>query len=394
MTRACTACVAIVLLAAAMIAGGGMAYELSASTQHAGADKTSGTSDHSSPPAGSDLIPASHGSWWTCGHPISGNCYEPNGTAGCEDNDCCDAVCKVMESCCTNEWDQDCADLAVDLCPPPCPGEGSCFEPQEDVGCEDKSCCEQICMLDSFCCSLRWDPLCAAHAVALCGIPACTLPALPGAPEPEECPERINDGCNLVEAAFTPITCSQQFRGTAFAGAPRDTDWYHFQNTQQRTIEWIVTAEFPVQLLIMRGGGYDGCGWLEVVARGHGGNCQPASVAICAEPGTYYLFVSPGTPDAVLRGGARCPPDDDDPDGDEPPPTFYGIEYHVQLMCSDCTPLNPADLNGDGVVDVLDLLILLDSWGTCPVGVPCPADFDQDGAVDVLDLLFLLDHWG
>jgi hypothetical protein len=56
-------------------------------------------------------------------------------------------------------------------------------------------------------------------------------------------------------------------------------------------------------------------------------------------------------------------------------------------------PGNPADLNGDGVVDVLDLLILLDNWGTCQECGDCPADLNNDCAVDVLDLLLLLDAW-
>ncbi len=54
-------------------------------------------------------------------------------------------------------------------------------------------------------------------------------------------------------------------------------------------------------------------------------------------------------------------------------------------------PSNPADLNGDGVVDVSDLLILLGSWGACP---GCDADLNSDGVVDVSDLLILLGSWG
>jgi hypothetical protein len=55
-----------------------------------------------------------------------------------------------------------------------------------------------------------------------------------------------------------------------------------------------------------------------------------------------------------------------------------------------------ADLNCDGSVDVLDLLTLLDAWGTCDDcdDGSCPADFNGDCIVDVLDLLFLLDAWG
>jgi hypothetical protein len=51
----------------------------------------------------------------------------------------------------------------------------------------------------------------------------------------------------------------------------------------------------------------------------------------------------------------------------------------------------PGDLNGDGAVDVLDLLVLLDAWGPCS---GCAADLNGDGDVDVLDLLLLLDAWG
>jgi hypothetical protein len=55
------------------------------------------------------------------------------------------------------------------------------------------------------------------------------------------------------------------------------------------------------------------------------------------------------------------------------------------------------DLNGDGIIDVLDLLILLDAWGPCPRSGGaggCPADLNGDSYVDVLDLLILLDNWG
>lgn len=54
-------------------------------------------------------------------------------------------------------------------------------------------------------------------------------------------------------------------------------------------------------------------------------------------------------------------------------------------------PPNPADLNGDGVVDGADLGILLGSWGPCP---GCEADLNGDGVVDGADLGMLLGNWG
>ena len=50
----------------------------------------------------------------------------------------------------------------------------------------------------------------------------------------------------------------------------------------------------------------------------------------------------------------------------------------------------PADINGDGTVDVLDLLEVLAAWGQSGV----PADINGDGIVDVLDLLEVLGAWG
>lgn len=50
-----------------------------------------------------------------------------------------------------------------------------------------------------------------------------------------------------------------------------------------------------------------------------------------------------------------------------------------------------ADLDGDGVIGVNDLLDLLAAWGTDPGG---PPDLDGDGSVGVNDLLALLAAWG
>jgi len=55
------------------------------------------------------------------------------------------------------------------------------------------------------------------------------------------------------------------------------------------------------------------------------------------------------------------------------------------LLAPEC----PADITGDGVVDVLDLLEVLSQWGTSG-----DADITGDGIVDVLDLLEVLAAWG
>ena len=55
--------------------------------------------------------------------------------------------------------------------------------------------------------------------------------------------------------------------------------------------------------------------------------------------------------------------------------------------------LCPADLNGDGVVDLADLGILLADFG-CVAPGPCPGDIDGDGDTDLADLGILLSQFG
>jgi hypothetical protein len=52
------------------------------------------------------------------------------------------------------------------------------------------------------------------------------------------------------------------------------------------------------------------------------------------------------------------------------------------------------DLDGDGLVGVSDLLLLLVSWGPCPAPPQaCPADLSGDVTVGITDMLILLTNW-
>ena len=48
------------------------------------------------------------------------------------------------------------------------------------------------------------------------------------------------------------------------------------------------------------------------------------------------------------------------------------------------------DLDGDGLVTIVDLVTLLADWGPCP---GCDADVDGDGSVGIVDMLILLANW-
>jgi hypothetical protein len=90
-------------------------------------------------------------------------------------------------------------------------------------------------------------------------------------------------------------------------------------------------------------------------------------------------------------------------EGVEPSDPFWIIfnQNESQEMVAEATqwvednlvePLGcPADLNGDGVVNVSDLLVLLSAWGDNPGHA---ADLNGDGVVNVSDLLLLLGSWG
>ena len=53
--------------------------------------------------------------------------------------------------------------------------------------------------------------------------------------------------------------------------------------------------------------------------------------------------------------------------------------------------IEASDLNGDGSVNVHDLLLVIAAWGDCET---CPEDLNADGHVNVHDILLLIGDWG
>jgi outer membrane protein assembly factor BamB len=66
-----------------------------------------------------------------------------------------------------------------------------------------------------------------------------------------------------------------------------------------------------------------------------------------------------------------------------------GIGTDVRAYRTEAPPC-PADVNGDGFADVLDLLAVITAWGASGG----PEDINGDGIVDVLDLLAVITAWG
>lgn len=200
-----------------------------------------------------------------CPPGASGDCFTGNGTPGCADPTCCEAVCAIDSFCCNTEWDDICADEAADLCagapslaccftdgtcvdltspdcdamggssqgpgtnclttpcPIVCPGVGDCFDPEGNgsPGCIDGECCEAVCAIDSFCCETEWDDICAEEAIELCAGAPCV-----------RCPGDVNfddnrDGLDvqaMVTCLLDPANGPGQRKSAGCACADADND--------------------------------------------------------------------------------------------------------------------------------------------------------------------------
>jgi hypothetical protein len=201
----------------------------------------------------------------------------------------------------------------------------------------------------------------------------CVVTCPPGAStEGEPCGDDTNGGCCCSGVpVFEPITCDTPVCATAWAdGSLRDTDWYEVVTTEPTILTWTVEAEFPVVIGLVEtaspgsGDCNDMTGSLEPY--GFGEPCEVVNVTTSVLPaGTYWFHVS----------------NQDFYDY----PCGVDSDYVATLTC---TPPCPADLNGDGTVNVEDFLWLLGAWGG-PEG-----DVDGDGTTNVNDFLELLARWG
>ncbi|MFO0829475.1 MAG: hypothetical protein U0572_15160 [Phycisphaerales bacterium] len=301
----------------------------------------------------------------TCGSPETGNCFEPTGSPFCSDVTCCETVCGYNPFCCDVAWDVTCVAeantycVSCDLpnvpgavreaercgedtnggCNIPLIGSSSCCDPVGGPGCDDPACEQAVCSYDSFCCEVGWDAVCASYTPILC----------PGV-------------CTLGTANFEPIACGMTIQGTAWAdGGIKDTDWYSITVSEITPITFTGVAQFPLVIGLSDTGGAPNCdpgsGYGQLNPYVLADPCVEATFSTCLEPGTWYLYVAP--------------------------------QVTANWPCTD-VGCNCPDLNGDGVVNAIDIGILLGAWGT---NDPC-ADLDQSGSVSAADLGILLGAWG
>jgi hypothetical protein len=183
--------------------------------------------------------------------------------------------------------------------------------------------------------------------------------------------DAFNSGCDAaIEPVFSTIGCQEQVCGPSgtylmFGVPASDADWYQIELAADGPLVWSVEAEFDVRLFVLDGN--DGCDGITVLDMVEASTCELATISLDAvAAGVYWLWVGP-----IASDGVPC-----------------GAAYVASAACeaSSC----PADIDGDGIVAVSDLLAMLAAWG----GDDPEADLNGDGVVDVGDLLELLGDWG
>lgn len=104
---------------------------------------------------------------------LSNDCCTANSTPGCSDLGCLEAVCSCDSFCCEVQWDDGCAEsgflgngcgareLCAQLCAPCVISTNSCCAVNATPGCNNSDCCTAVCACDSFCCDSEWDEGCA-----------------------------------------------------------------------------------------------------------------------------------------------------------------------------------------------------------------------------------------
>ncbi len=78
---------------------------------------------------------------------------------------------------------------------------------------------------------------------------------------------------------------------------------------------------------------------------------------------------------------------------DTPGPQIIGnyVDKGGNTVADDCPTDCVEDINGDGTVNVSDLLMLIGAWGPCD---GCAEDLDNSGEVNISDLLTAIGAWG
>ena len=373
------------------------------------------------------MVSASPVSAQNCGSPGTGDCFSANGTAYCNDQTCCENVCASDAFCCNTEWDSLCAGAANEIC---CGGSdaGDCFSANGTPSCNEGTCCEIVCALDPFCCDVEWDSACANQAANSCqcgGSNAGDCFSANGTPYCNNgtCCENVcaSDAfcCNiewdsLCASAADDICCGGSDAGDCFSanGTPSCNDGTCCEIVCTLdpfccNVAWDSACASQAMNSCQCGGSDTGdCFSANGTPYCSDGTCCDTVCAadpFCCDTTWDNICATSALDDCLGCGGVStgsCTVANNSPHCDDEAccetvcqldPFCCNTAWDGVCASTAAAECCPADLNGDGVVNVFDLLELLNTWGPCP---GCPADLNGDGVVNVFDLLELLNSWG
>ncbi|MBL9119292.1 MAG: hypothetical protein JNL80_05175 [Phycisphaerae bacterium] len=286
------------------------------------------------------------GSWeWQSGEPVSFTMWaagEPN-DAGGEDG----AVLLP-----NGRWN----DLAtatllpgvIELSRGECGHGGPCLT-QHGPGCDEESCCNEVCTLDASCCQSSWDASCVSLAMANCPRDIAAGPF-------------FHPGTNHRYYVLAPTSWHQAEKQAMLMGGHLATSDTSLENG------WIA-ANFAASLLgdkkVFIGADDE---FIDGVFRWQDGSAVGETHWAAGEPnGGNVERIVEMYPSGLWNDL----------------PVGYSRHAIVELPCS-------GDLNDDGVVDAADLAIMLGLWGTPDER----ADLATNQTVDAADLAILLGAWG
>lgn len=323
-----------------------------------------------------------------CG--AGGYCFKAGEAPGCEDVACCTSVCIENPDCCLVAWSEDCVAMAEQTCMSigSCPGEGSCFAVHETPGCADAVCCDVVCENDSVCCETAWDEFCVDGAVQWCeaswtcpGVESCNVVhESPGCESTECCMAvcAMNPGCCLVgwdaECVELAKTCGVEkcSDGTIVSAVPPsgtvDARQPHGVNDPLPRMG-IGSPTDPIRVTLSVTGASE-C--FEVCETATDSLVGAVSIATVSEmSGSQYEIVLSR---AITAGAVTTI-------------RFLGDGSFVSYIA------HPANVNGDGVSNPVDILFMIDILN----GVSVPphgtygTDIDRSNATNPADVLRVID---
>lgn len=265
------------------------------------------------------------------------NCCTDWGGVGCDDESCEATVCAADSWCCDVEWDGICAEEAAELCGDLCPAAGSCCEPGDAPGCNDGECEDAVCAIDSWCCDVEWDSICAGEANEFCAVCG-------GDPEsccvPHDSTGCTDGDCEATVCAEDPFCC--------------DTEWDGL--CAEEAFELCDICGGALQQGARGAGGGASCTFDVIVSDDEAPVAVAPAAAIGTDPGVcaaLYAYV-PGYADNCPGGSTVCSP----PSGS----TFPLGDTNVTCTATDAAGNTDGDV---GVVTVFD---------DEPPALVCPAD--------------------